>query len=129
MESKKEAITITYSAKEQKTLNALCTDNAPKVSYLSGHPEGPQVTGDKADSKGMVAGLTVGITGVLVTGLGMSFMLVWDKPALGLLIGLLGLIGVAMAFPLDQWVLEQEQLHRTKSHNDAKRNEGGHSYE
>ena len=57
----------------------------------------------------MIAGLAVGIMGALVMGLGMACVLVWDKLALGILIGLVGLVGVVGAFPLYQRVIRKER--------------------
>ena len=70
MEKQENAVNITYSAEEQKELNAIRT---------------------------------------LVTGLGMSCILVWDKMVPGILIGLAGLAGVAGAYPMYQRVIRKER--------------------
>ena len=109
MENKKEAVTITYSAEEQKELNAIRAKYAPKENKPLTNLDKAKAIDARVESKGMIAGLSVGIIGALVAGLGMSCVLVWDKMALGILIGLVGLIGVAGAFPLYQRVIQRER--------------------
>ena len=61
------------------------------------------------ECKALIAGLAVGIVGTLIAGLGMSCVLVWDKLALGIVIGLAGIAGAAAAWPLYQRVLRRER--------------------
>ena len=109
MENKKEAVSITYSAEEQKELNAIRAKYAPKGSKPLTNLDKAKAIDAKVESKGTIAGLAVGIIGALVAGLGMSCVLVWDKLALGILIGLVGLVGVAGAYPLYQRVIQKER--------------------
>ncbi len=109
MENKKESVSITYSAEEQKELNAIRAKYAPKDSRPLTNLDKAKAIDAKVESKGTIAGLAVGIIGALVAGLGMSCVLVWDKLALGILIGLVGLVGVAGAYPLYQRVIQKER--------------------
>ena len=105
----KQQVSITYSAEEQKELNAIRAKYAPKGSNPLTNLDKAKAIDARVESKGTIAGLAVGIIGSLVTGLGMSCVLVWDKLALGILIGLVGLVGVAGAYPLYQRVIQKER--------------------
>ena len=109
MENKKEAVSITYSAEEQKELNAIRAKYAPKGNKPLTNLDKAKAIDARVESRGTIAGLAVGIIGALVAGLGMSCVLVWDKLALGILIGLVGLVGVAGAYPLYQRVIQIER--------------------
>ena len=109
MENKKEAVSITYSTEEQKELNAIRAKYVPKGNKPLTNLDKAKAIDARVESKGMIAGLSVGIIGALVAGLGMSCVLVWDKLALGILIGLVGLVGVAGAYPLYQRVIQKER--------------------
>ena len=105
----KQQVSITYSAEEQKELNAIRAKYAPKGSKPLTNLDKAKAIDAKVESKGTMAGLAVGIIGTLVLGLGMSCVLVWDKLALGILIGLAGLAGVAGAYPAYQRVIRTER--------------------
>lgn len=105
----KQQVSITYSAEEQKELNAIRAKYAPKGSRPLTNLDKVKAIDAKVESKGTMAGLAVGIIGTLILGLGMSCVLVWDKLALGILIGLAGLAGVAGAYPAYQRVIRTER--------------------
>ena len=109
MESKQEAVNITYSAEEQKELNAIRAKYAPKENKPLTNLEKARAIDARVERKGLIAGLAVGVVGALIMGLGMSFVLVWDKLIPGIAIGLLGLVGVAAAYPLYQRVILKER--------------------
>ena len=109
MENKKEAVNIIYSAEEQMELNAIRAKYVPKGNKPLTNLDKAKAIDARVESKGTIAGLAVGIIGALVMGLGMSCVLVWDKLALGILIGLVGLVGVAGAYPLYQRVIQKER--------------------
>lgn len=105
----KQQVSITYSAEEQKELNSIRAKYAPKGSKPLTNLDKAKAIDAKVESKGTMAGLAVGIIGTLILGLGMSCVLVWDKLALGILIGLAGLAGVAGAYPAYQRVIRTER--------------------
>lgn len=55
---------------------------------------------ESAVRPGTVASLAVGTVGALLLGLGMSCVMVWDLFVLGIIIGVIGIVGVAAAYPL-----------------------------
>ena len=105
----KQQISITYSAEEQKELNAIRAKYAPKGSRPLTNLNKAKAIDARVESKGAVAGLAIGIIGALIMGLGMACVLVWDKLAPGILIGLAGLAGVAAAYPLYQRLIQRER--------------------
>lgn len=109
MENKKETVSITYSAEEQKELNAIRAKYVPKGRKPLTNLDKAKAIDARVESKGTIAGLAVGIIGALIMGLGMACVLVWDKMALGILIGLLGLAGAFFAWPLYQKVLAKQR--------------------
>ena len=67
------------------------------------------------ERKGLRAGVLLGIAGTLVMGLGMSMSMVWDLMVPGIAVGLLGIAGVVMAWPVYQKVVRKEAGQRMKS--------------
>ncbi len=55
--------------------------------------------------------IIVGVKGVLVMGTGMSFCIVWMDALMipGIVIGLIGMMGVALAYPVYNMVLKKER--------------------
>lgn len=64
-----------------------------------------------ASQKGTVVSLIVGILGTLIMGGGMSMCMVWTDTLLipGIIIGLIGIIGVAAAYPLYARITARER--------------------
>lgn len=110
MSNETETVSITYSAGEQKELNAIRARYTPKEGRSLTDLDKVKAIDARAKRKGRTAGLTVGILGTLITGLGMSFVMVWDMLAPGIVIGLVGLAGVAGAYPLYQRVIRKERV-------------------
>ena len=63
----------------------------------------------RVESKAQIISLAVGIVATLLLGTGMSAMLVWSQPFVGIAVGILGLAGVIAAFPIYQRVLKKER--------------------
>jgi hypothetical protein len=109
----KDRFSFTYSAQQQKEVEAI------RKKYL------PQET-DKMDQlrklhaiptkKARVASLTVGIIGALIMGTGMSLAMTEIGAALGglamilgIAVGLVGMVLVALAYPLYNRVLKKQR--------------------
>lgn len=98
----------TYSAPEQEELRKL------RAKYLP--PEENKLERlrrlDAAVTrKGTAAGLVAGILGCLLFGIGMSCCLMWGDWlfALGIVLGILGMAGMAMAYPLYARITQKER--------------------
>ena len=96
----------TYSARK---------DDKLRQTYLP-QPEDETMTAlreldGKISSPGTAAGIAVGVVGTLVLGLGMSCIMVWGGPWFfpGILIGLLGIAGIAAAYPLYDRITKRQR--------------------
>ena len=95
---KKETFTYTYSAKQQEEIKSIRQKYIPcelnKMEQLRRL--------DKSATKpGTIASITVGVISALILGTGMTCTMVWtDYFALGIIIGVIGIAGIASALPL-----------------------------
>lgn len=108
MEQNNECFIYTYSAAQQDEVKRI------REKYLLKEP-------DKMDelrrldasvtNKGLTVSLIVGILGTLVLGLGVSCCLVWmgDLFIPGIILGLVGLVGVSLAYPLYARITKKER--------------------
>ena len=99
MEEKKETFIYNYSASQQAEIKKIREKYVPreedKIEQLRRMDQ-------SATKPGMIAALSVGIVSTLVMGFGMCCTMVWAETMFvpGILIGLLGIAGVAAAYPL-----------------------------
>ena len=112
MEEKKqsEAFRFTYSAAQQA-----------EVKKIREKYETPLQVEDKMEllrrldagvtRKGSVVALTVGILSTLVMGAGMSLCMVWGGNLFipGIIVGVVGIIGIALAYPIYTAVTKRER--------------------
>lgn len=106
MEQKNQAFTYTYSAPLQEELRRI------REKYLPQEEDKMEklLRLDRmATSRGVMVSLGAGITGALVLGLGMSCAMVWGMYVLGCVIGVIGMAGLAAAYPLYNRVLKTER--------------------
>ena len=109
MENKKEAVNITYSAEEQKKMDSI------RAKYLPGEKKQPtnldklKKLDAKVESMAMVSALSWGIISTLILGVGMTCVLVWNQPVIGVIAGIIGLAGALYAWPLYQKVLAKQR--------------------
>ncbi len=108
----------TYSASEQQEIENI------RKKYISDKADGEP---DKMEqlrrldagvtSKAMVVSLCVGIIGALVMGTGMSLIMtdlgemlgIASTMVIGIILGIVGMIGVILAYPLYQYVIKKER--------------------
>ena len=102
-------VNITYSAEEQKELEAIRAKYRPGGKQQPSSLEQIKKLDAQVESKAMITGLSVGIISTLVLGVGMTCFLVWNLPILGVIVGLIGLAGMFAAWPLYQMVLKNER--------------------
>lgn len=94
-----ESFCYTYSAKEQEELRKI------RQKYLS-QEENKMMKLRRLDQsttrKGTVIALIVSIVSTLLLGVGMSCTMVWGSSlfVLGIIIGIIGITGVAVTYPL-----------------------------
>ena len=110
MENKNiEKFEFTYSGRQQdeiKKIRAKYTVSEEE-SKLHQHPR----LDAGVTSKGTAVSLAIGILSALILGVGMCCCMVWGGPLFipGILIGLLGILGVALAYPLYNRITKKER--------------------
>ena len=60
-------------------------------------------------AKGTVWSLVVCISSALVMGVGICCCMVWEFFAFGITVGILGIAGVSLAYPLYSWLVQKER--------------------
>ena len=103
----KEKFSYTYSAKEQEEINRI------RKKYMAEENKMEQLRRLDAGvtEKATAVSIIVGIAGALIMGIGMCCAMVWQgiwfSP--GIVIGLVGIVVVAMAYPIYQKILKKER--------------------
>lgn len=98
MENRNEAFNYTYSAKQQEEVNNIRQRYIPreenKMDLLRSLDE-------KTRKPGTIASIVLGTVSSLILGVGMCCTMVWPKFfVLGIIVGIIGIAGVALAYPL-----------------------------
>ena len=103
----------TYSAQQQKEVEAIRKKYLPKEKDKM---EQLRKLHYSATQKAQAASIAIGVIGALILGTGMSLCMTELGAALGhvamilgILVGLIGLIMVALAYPLFNYVLRKER--------------------
>ena len=109
MENKKEAVNITYSAEEQKEMDSIRAKYQPGEKKQPTNLDKLKKLDAKVESMAMVSALSWGIISTLILGVGMTCVLVWNQPVIGVIVGVLGLAGALYAWPLYQKVLAKQR--------------------
>lgn len=67
---------------------------------------------ESVTTPGMVVSLIFGVIGTLIFGLGLCCCLVWSQFGLGILLGLIGMVGIILAYPMYSMITKKrkEQL-------------------
>ena len=108
METKRESFTYTYSAKQQEEIDKI------RKKYLP--PEEDKMAqlrrlDQSATKKGTMISIIIGVIGTLLMGVGMCcsmvWMGIWFIP--GIVIGLIGIGGVAAAYPVYSRITKKER--------------------
>jgi hypothetical protein len=99
MNNKNETFQYTYSAKQQEEIEQIRQKYLPREESKM---EQLRKLDESATKPGTIAALAVGITSMLLFGIGMCCTLVWADRyfVVGIIIGIIGLAGAASAFPL-----------------------------
>lgn len=107
-EKQNEVFEFNYSARQQEEVQKIRKKYAPpqedKLEQLRRLDAG-------VTRKGSTVALIVGILSALLLGLGMSCCMVWggDLFLPGILVGIVGLVGVALAYPLYERITRKER--------------------
>ena len=99
----------TYSAKEQEEVKRLREKYAPQPVAVEDKLATLRRLDEGVTQKAMAYSLTLGIIGTLIMGTGMCCVLVWSQMLIGIPVGLLGILGVVLAYPLYNRILKTER--------------------
>ena len=107
-ENRKETFSYTYSAKQRQELEEI------RKKYLP--PEEDKMAqirslDARASRRGTMAAVTTGTAGCLLLGVGMSCTMVWAGSWFipGIVVGLIGIAGIAAAYPIFNHVTKKER--------------------
>ena len=109
MEKQENTVNVTYSAEEQKEIDSIRAKYQPGEKKQPTNLDKLKKLDARVESKAMVSALSWGIISTLVLGVGMTCVLVWNQPVIGVIVGVLGLAGALYAWPLYQKVLKKER--------------------
>lgn len=104
----KERFKLKYSAPENDELDVIRSKYVKKETKLTKMDELRRLDAS-AENKATANSLVVGTLGTLILGLGMSCAMVWNLMALGIVIGVIGMLIAATAYPLYQRVLKKHR--------------------
>lgn len=107
MENKNDTFNYTYSAKQQEEVKNIRQKYVPheesKLEQLRKLDEG-------AKKPGATAAIALGTVSTLIMGVGMSCTMVWQNLFIpGIIIGIIGIAGVAMAYPLFNTLTQKQR--------------------
>ena len=109
MEKQVNAVNITYSAEEQKEIDSIRAKYQPGEKKQPTNLDKLKKLDAKVESVAMVSALSWGIISSLILGVGMTCVLVWNQPMIGVIVGIIGLAGALYAWPLYQKVLAKQR--------------------
>ena len=107
MENEKNTFTYTYSAKQQEEIGAILKKYKPvevdKMEQLRNLDQ-------SVTRKGGIISIALGILSALLLGIGMCCSMLWtDYFIIGIVVGVVGLIGVVLAYPIYNSVTKKER--------------------
>ena len=109
MENKQEkTFQYSYSSKQQDEVESIKRKYMPKQEDKL---EQLRKLDKSAETPGTVVGLMLGIIGTLVMGTGMSCVMVWTDSlfVVGIVVGLLGIVMIALAYPAYRIVTKKQR--------------------
>ena len=105
----KQQVSITYSAEEQKEMASIRAKYQPGEKKQPTNLDKLRKLDARVESVAMVSALSEGIISTLILGVGMTCVLVWNQPVIGVIVGIIGLAGALCAWPLYQKVLAKQR--------------------
>ncbi len=108
MSEEKETFTYSYSASQQAEIKRIREKYIPREENKM---EQLRRLDASATRPGTVAALIVGVLSTLVMGFGMCCCMVWAEKLFipGIIIGVLGMVGAALAYPLYNRITKKQR--------------------
>jgi len=97
MENNNGTFNYTYSAQQQEEVKSIREKYAPREENKL---EQLRMLDQSTNKPATIAALAVGITSSLLLGTGMACVMEWDMFIVGLAVGLVGMVGVSLAYPI-----------------------------
>ena len=103
-----EGFAYTYSAKQQEELKAIREKYMPPVEDKM---EKLRSLDASVTKKATMVSIIVGVVSTLIMGFGMTCCMEWGDNLfiLGIIIGLIGIVGVALAYPIYNRIVKKER--------------------
>ncbi|RRJ64859.1 hypothetical protein EHV15_19485 [Paenibacillus oralis] len=108
MENENKTFTYMYSAKQQEEVNSIRQKYIPKEENKM---EQLRKLDKSSETPGTIISIIVGTIGVLLIGVGLCCTLLWINAMLipGIVIGVIGIAGVALAYPLFNFITKKQR--------------------
>lgn len=107
MEEENRTYTYTYSAKQHEEVNNIRRKYLPKEEDKM---EQLRKLDQNSTKRGKMIAITVGIISSLIFGIGMCCSMMWTNYFVaGIVIGLVGLAGLALAYPLYIYIITKDR--------------------
>lgn len=108
MENNNETFTYSYSSKQQEEINEIRKKYLPQEDNKMDRLRKLDASVTK---KGMVVSLSMGVISALILGIGMCCTMVWAEKlfAAGIVVGIIGIAGVAAAYPIYNRITKKER--------------------
>lgn len=103
-----QTFNFTYSAAQQEEIKAIREKYLPQEN-VEDKMEILRKLDAGATNKASIYALALGIISTLVLGVGMCCCLVWDLFVLGIVVGIVGIVGIAFAYPVYSRTLKKER--------------------
>lgn len=105
--NKNESFSYTYSAKQQEEIKRIRQKYVPREEDKM---EQLRRLDQSATKLGTIVSIAIGVISSLIFGVGMCCVLVWTNFfVLGIIVGLIGIAGVALAYPLFNYITKKER--------------------
>lgn len=108
MERSNNTFEYTYSAPQNDEVMKIRERYLPKEESKM---EKLRSLDESVTKKGLACSLMLGIISALVLGIGMCCAMLWNKILFipGIIIGCIGIGGIALAYPLNNWLTKRER--------------------
>lgn len=106
----KRTFNYTYSASQQEEIKSIREKYIPKMQKEDKMDQLRRLDAS-ATKPGTIISLIVGIIGTLIMGVGMCCTMVWADTLFipGIIIGVIGIIGVACAYPVYNYITKKQR--------------------
>lgn len=102
-----ETFAYTYSSKQQEEVRSIREKYIPKEEDKMAQL---RKLDESATRPGTYIAITVGVISTLIFGVGLCCVMVWkDYFVIGIIIGILGMIGIASAYPLFHKITKKQR--------------------